>query len=78
MRRRQMAKISWRKNCRIKQINKHFEEICEKLFEKFENYFEQEFSKELKKCDDKNEKLESDKAMLLKHILEIKKQNLTN
>ena len=52
--------------------------MCEKLFEKFENDFEEEFSKELKKCDDKNEKLESDKAMLLKHILEIKKQNLTN
>ena len=37
-----------------------------------------EFAKELKKRDDKIEKLESDKVMLQKHILEIKKQNLTN
>ena len=37
-----------------------------------------EFAKELKKRDDKIEKLKSDKAMLQKHILEIKKQNLTN
>ena len=37
-----------------------------------------EFAKELKKRDDEIEKLESDKAMLQKYILEIKKQNLTN
>ena len=58
--------------------NKHFEETCEKLFEKFKNEFKEEFAEELKKHDGKIEKLESDKAMLQKHILEIKKQNLTN
>ena len=58
--------------------NKHFEETCEKLFENFKNEFKEEFAEELTKRDDKIEKLESNKAMLQKHILEIKKQNLTN
>ena len=58
--------------------NKNFEQTCEKLFQKFKNEFKEEFAKELKKRGDKIEKLEFDKAMLQKYILEIKKQNLTN
>ena len=65
-------------NQQLSVNNKHFEETCEKLFEKFKNEFKDEFLKEHKKRDEKIEKLESDKAMLQKHILEIKKQNLAN
>ena len=57
---------------------KHFEETCEKIFQKFKNEFKQEFAKELEKRDEKIKKLESDKVILQKHILEIQKQNLTN
>ena len=86
MRTRQMAKDIDEKieelkehiNQQLSVNNKHFEETCEKLFEKFKNEFKEEFSKELKKRDEKIEKLESDKAMLQKHILEIKKQVLAN
>ena len=86
MRTRQMAKDIDEKIEELKEHihqqlsfnNKHFEETCEKLFEKFKNEFKEEFAKELKKRDNKIEKLKSDKVMLQKHILEIKKQNLTN
>ena len=54
-------------------MKKHVENYLKNL-----NEFKEEFAKELKKHDGKIEKLESDKAMLQKHILEIKKQNLTN
>ena len=43
----------------------------EKLFEKLNNEFKEEFAEELKKRDNKIEKLESDKVLL-------QKQNLTN
>ena len=86
MRTRQMAKDIDEKfeelkdyiNQQLSANNKHFEETCGKLFEKFKNEFKDELSKELKKRDEKIKELESDKAMLQRHISEIKKQNSAN
>ena len=86
MRMRQMAKDIDEK---IEELKKTFINslvpIINILKKRVKNYLKnlkmnlkKEFAKELKTRDDKIEKLESDKVMLQKHILEIKKQNLTN
>ena len=59
-------------------INKRLEESCKKFFEKFRKQSNKDFANELNKRDERIKQLVSDKAMLQKHILEVKKQNVAN
>ena len=59
-------------------INKRLEESRKKFFEKFRKQSYKDFANELNKRDERIKQLVSDKAMLQKHILEVKKQNVAN
>ena len=59
-------------------INKQSEETCEKFLEKFRNQIKEGFVNELNKREERIKQTEYDKAMLQKHISELRKQNIAN